>query len=203
MLARLIEGIAAVLAAAALAGGLTACGGDDDSDAGSGRAGAGTSVEGPQTITGGQTTLTLSSGAIGALSALGVGLEPADPASRLQDTLSFPIESGRVDVDTLSGEIDHEGGVRLRFAGQELIAENLVVDPGRDRITAEVAGRRVPLMAADFGRPRQAPTSDTIVLDGRAATLTPEVIERLGGRIGAEALGEGLRLGRVQVSART
>lgn len=200
---------AAVLASGAMAFGLAACG-DDEPDAAPATGGnaseqessAGGSVEQPQPVTGGTTTLRVDRTALGVLDAVGVEVEPLDEATLEDGRFEFPITGGSVDIDTPSGAIEHDGGLRFSAAGRTLDARELVIRPGEDVLTAVVAGERVPLLAVDLNA-ITVPTSDAIVLPGRAATLSLDVLSSLEQELGVDLPKAALRLGRVDVSAET
>jgi hypothetical protein len=205
MTTRVRRSLAVTLAAGGVGLGAVACGGDDDAD-GQAAAPAETpaerAVEQPQPITGGVTTLRLDSTTAGVLDTLGVDIEPVGAAELSDDQFRFPITEGSVDVDTLSGTIAHDGGLRFSAAGRSIEATDLVIRPGRGVLEAEVAGRRAPLLGVDL-RALQAPTSDTIVLPGSAAMLSPRTIPALEDGLGIELPEVDLRLGRLQISGKS
>jgi hypothetical protein len=204
MTPRLRRSLAVVLAAGGVGLGAVACGGDDDADgqsAGTETTPAERSVE-PQPITGGVTTLRLDSTTAAVLDTLGVEIEPVGAAELADGQFRFPITEGSIDVDTLSGTIAHDGGLRFSAGGQSVQATELVIRPGRGVLEAEVAGRRAPLLGVDL-RALQAPTSDTIVLPGSAAMLSPRTIPALEDGLGIELPEVDLRLGRLQISGKS
>jgi hypothetical protein len=194
--------VSIVMAAVVLAAGAAACA-DDDDDRPSAQdpAASGNSVEAPTEIVGGETFLRLDAGLERVLDSAGVAVAPVGAAEATERGIRFPIRTGSVDIDTLSGELEHDGGLRFSAFGRDLEATDFVIRPGDDVMTAEIAGRRVPLLSLDFGRPRVIETSDTVVLPATAGTLADETVRQLNDRLGLEAFEGGVTLGRVTSSA--
>jgi len=159
------------------------------------------STEQPTEITGGSTTVRLDGRLRRVLELAGVELEPTGAARARGDELVFPIRQGRLDLDTSSGRLAHEGGLRFSVAGQRVEATDLRVDAERGLLTGEVAGRRLPLFSLDLGTPRVPQTGDVIVLPGRAASLTDDAAAALNERLGVDVFSGDLRLGDVTVRA--
>ena len=195
---------AALVAGGILAVGAAACGGDDDSQ----RADRERSQRTPpahtepadtrRTLNGGRTTLVLDRQTMRILDAAGISVRPTGAAeSRGEGRIVFPITAGRVDLETLSGRIEHDGALRFTARGVSLRASDLVIRPERGVMTAEVAGRRVPLLSLDFGTPPKIRASRPVVLSA-PAIIRPEAVEALSAPLGLE-LDRGLRLGRVSL----
>jgi hypothetical protein len=197
--------VAALAGSGVLALGLGACGGGDDDEgasAGADPTPAASAPEPSQPVTGGSTTLRLDRSAAAVFDAVGVDIAPLGEATLEDGRFRFPISGGRVDVDTLSGRIEHAGGLRFRAAGQTLDARDLVIRPGDKVLTAEIAGERLPLLGVDLGA-FTAPTSDRLVLPGRAAALSTDVLPALEDELGVDLPGTDVRIGRLDVSAET
>lgn len=202
----------ALLAVATFA--LAACGGDDssgdDASANAKRpaatqtpAAAEREVSGPVDVTGGVTSLRLDSATMRVLDLAGVRLSPTGRARERGDAFRFPITGGTLDVDAPSGRIEHAGGLRLEAAGRSIDITNLIVRPGRRLLMADVAGRQVPLLSLDTGKLRKIPVTHTILIPATAGTLTLQAVPALNDRLGIDAFRDGLRLGRVEVSAKS
>jgi len=117
------------------------------------------------------------------------------------DALVFPIVTGDIDIDSLSGRLQHEGGLRFSVAGRDVEARNFVIDPRREVLTADLGGQRVPLLSVDLGRPRVPQTGDVIVVPGSASTVAAPAVPALNDRLGVDIFREGLRLGEVTIRA--
>jgi hypothetical protein len=206
MTKRYRPGLAVAATAGALSLGAAACGGDDDANGTPEPAAeppAEQSVEQPQAVTGGFTTLRLDSTASRILDTLGVQLEPAGAAELTDgDRFRFPITEGSVDIDTLSGRIEHDGGLRFTAGGRSIEATDLVIRPGKGIVEADVDGRRTTLLGADL-RALRAPTSGTVVLPGSVTTVAPGTISALEDGLGIDLPDVDLTLGRLQVSGKT
>jgi len=209
-------------ALALLSGGVIAlggaCGGDDEPDQGGAAAqeqapapqsdgpmeaeGQAGGAEQPTQVTGGTTTLRLDENLQTVLDAAGVEVEAVGAARTRGAELVFPITEGELDLATRSGRIAHEGGLRFSAGGRSLDATDLRVDAAREVLTAEVAGRRVPLLGLNLGKARLPQTSDVIVLPAGAGTLSGEAASALNERLGLDVFGDDLALGDVVVRAR-
>jgi hypothetical protein len=184
-----------------LSAGAVACADDGEPSGAEAPEASGGAVEAPTEIVGGDTFLRLDPGLERVLDAAGVAVEPAGAAEATARGIRFPISAGSVDIDTLSGELEHEGGLRFSALGRSLQATDFVIRPGDDVLTADIEGRRLPLLSLDFGRPRVIETSDTVVLPATAGTLADDAVQELNDRLGIDAFEGGLRLGRVTSSA--
>ena len=61
----------------------------------------------------------------------------------------------------------------------------------------------MPLLSLDTGQLRKVPVTHTIVIPATAGTLTLQAVPALNDRLGIDAFQDGLRLGRVEVSAKS
>ena len=205
LLHRHLRSGAALLAAGTLAAG-SACGGDerpepDQPAADQAEQRADAPAETPTQIAGGRTTLRLDATLRRVLDLAGVEVAPAGQARRTERGVAFPITGGRLDLGAVTGRVEHAGGLRFAVGGRGLEATELVVEPGEQRVTAQVAGRRIPILSLDPGRPRVAPTGDTVVLPASVG-LAREAAQALNDRLGVGVFRAGLPLGEATVSAR-
>jgi len=201
---------AVLLASCALALGSAACGDDDNDPATSADAAtteqqgaaapAEDSVEAGQPVTGGKTILDIDETALAILDVAGVRVDAIGDAAASDGRFTFPITRGSVNIDPLSGTIEHAGGLRFSAGGRNLEATDFVIRLGDDVLTAEVAGRRVPLLAVDLQQ-FSAPTSSSMVLPGTAAALSKDAVSALEDRLGVELPDASVSLGRIEVSA--
>lgn len=179
----------------ATATGGQAAGGETPREASGGK----TSAEATREIAGGVTKLRLADSLTTVLGVAGIDIEPIGGAKRVDGALQFPIERGEIDVDAASGSLQHRGGLRLSVAGRQLEATDLVVDPGKGVLTAEVGGRRVPFLALDMGQP-EAPGN--AVVWPASAGLSAEAARSINDRLGIDVLRSGLSAGDVTIDAR-
>jgi len=158
-------------------------------------------AEQPTQVTGGTTTLRLDENLRTVLDTAGVEIDPVGGARTRDGDLVFPIRQGELDIDTPSGRLAHQGGLRFSAAGRSLEATDLRVDAAREVLTAKIAGRRVPLLGLNLGTPKVPQTGDVIVLPAGAATLSGEAASALNKRLGIDVFGDDLALGEVVVRA--
>ena len=79
-------------------------------------------------ITGGNTTLTLSSAASSALSNAHITATPIAPATASGSTFTFPIAGGKVNIKNLHGVIRHKGGFKLTDGTKSGAVRSLTVE---------------------------------------------------------------------------
>lgn len=192
-------------AAAALVLAAAGCGGDDDTTA----ATTATSTTTPavtgssaapavQAVTGGETRLEIDDGALRALEAVGVAVEPAGEARRRGVGIVFPVTGGRAADDGRSGRIEHTGGLRFTAAGQRLQADDLILDLSDGRVSGEVTGKRVTLLDLAL-EPADLTVTDTrITAGGTDAELAPDLTGLLSERLSLPGLPDGIKLGEAR-----
>ena len=71
-------------------------------------------------VKGGKTALKISPGAAGALDSLGVAASPIGSADACGARFKFPITGGKLNAETLAGQIRHSGGIRLSAGSKHL-----------------------------------------------------------------------------------
>lgn len=199
--------VASLAAAVALAIGAAGCGGGDDATsnppprATASPAPASGSAE---QLSGGETTLRLDSTTRRVLDLAGIKLSPIGDATLRNGRFVFPISGGELATSPLGGTIEHSGGLRFSAAGHGVDARDLIVDPTSDVVTAEVRGRRVPLLALDVGNLDKVPPKSgaQVVIPASASLLGGSALRQIGDRLGVSALANGLQLGHLVVSAK-
>src|SRR5829696_5883050 len=213
----------ALLAAAALALGATACGSDESSTSSSGSSGSSEQAKPvadvPQ-LTGKSTAVTLDAGFVDALTQLELTPSPlGDATISEQGVASFPITGGNVKYfkpGTVSpyvqGEIDHDGsGLQLKGGGKTVRLTDFVVDAGASVLTGkvivdgEVAAASAPLFFLD-GRtlkPLEAKGDGTAVLEGTTVKFKDESAQLLNDTFGVDALKGGLEVGVAKITVNT
>ncbi len=159
-------------------------------------------------LSGRATTLTVDQRAVDALGAVGVRLSPVAPA-RLQtsggDTvISFEVTGGSVTADPagtprVDGEVQHAGGLSLSALGRNVTVDEFVLDADREALTAEVAGRRLPLLPVDLADARIEREGEAVVVTDEAVSLDPDAARALADQLGLPTL-PALELGRLQVT---
>jgi hypothetical protein len=196
--------VCALLAGAVIAGGLTACGGDDENstsaDSTAGSTKSGSSAEASTQIVGGRSVLKLDPQLREVLDAAQVTIGPAGEASKLANGIALPITAGQLDIDTPSGTIQHAGGLKFSAFGTSVEADNLVVRPQDGVVTARIDGERVQLFSADVGQPEVLETSDTVVLPSDVS-IGSGAVNALNDALGVKVFDSGLHIGRLTASA--
>ena len=157
-------------------------------------------------LTGRSTTLTVDRRALDALGAVGVQLSPVGQG-RLQpsgsDTsISFDVTGGTVTADAagtprLTGQVQHAGGLSLSALGRSVTVDEFVLDADQEALTAEVAGRRLPLLPVDLADARIEREGEGLVVTDDAVALHPDAARALADQLGLPAL-PALELGRLQ-----
>jgi hypothetical protein len=80
------------------------------------------------TVFGGVTRVTLSSGFLSALSSLGVTPGTVAPTRIDNGIASFPITGGAVDLNTAAGNIIHSGGLTLKTENTQVRLQSFIID---------------------------------------------------------------------------
>jgi hypothetical protein len=207
---------AILLTLVALALGVAACGGDDDS--------ASSSTPKPvaqvDQLSGRSTAVTLDSGFADALKSLKLTPAPVGDASISKaGVASFPITGGSVTYykpgsvsPFVQGQIDHDGGgLSLTGGGKKVELTDFVIDPGASVLTGKVsvdgkvAAEDAPLFFLD-GRtlnPLQVMNNGTAVLEGTTVKLKDESAQLLNKTFGVDALKGGLVVGVAKITINT
>ena len=158
-------------------------------------------------LVGRSTTLTVDQRALDALGTVGVQLRPVAPA-QLQtssgDTrISFPVTGGSVSADptarpNVTGEVQHGGGLTLSALGRTVTVGELLLDADQEVLTAEVAGRRLPLLPVDLADARIEREGAALVLTDDAVSLDRSATRRIADQLGLPGLPR-LQVGRLEV----
>ena len=152
----------------------------------------------------GATTLKLDSGAIGALTELGVTPAPIAPARALAaDELSFPIVNSLGNA-LRTGQIRHSGGISLTAGGTTVELTQFNIDPLRRQLTARVGDARVPILSLDFSHARLSVKWGSFRLGPVGGSLTDVAAGALNSAFGLPAgtVPAGLELGGATVRFR-
>ncbi|CAA9474122.1 MAG: hypothetical protein AVDCRST_MAG65-986 [uncultured Solirubrobacteraceae bacterium] len=214
---------------AALALGLGACGGDEETaptaaPAAEQQAQSAEATPEPvaqiDQLTGRTTAVKLDAGFLEALTSLKVTPGPVGDAKiTKQGSAVFPITGGNVTYyepgsvsPFVQGRIDHDNsGLSLEAGGKRVELTDFVIDPGKSVLTGkvsvdgEVAAESAPLFFLD-GRtlkPLQAKDNGTAVLQGTTVKLKAEAADLLNQTFGIEDLQEGLVIGVATITVNT
>ncbi len=197
---------AVLLAGAALTLGAAGCGGNNTASTDATPAATASPSSGGMAahLSGGETSLRLDATAKRVLDLAGVKLTAAGEATMRDGRLIFPISGGKLTTSPLGGSIEHAGGLRFTVGGQSVEATDLIVDPASKVATAEIAGRRVPLLSLEFGTPSRVPPKGGTQLEipATASLIAPQALAQIGDKLGVSSLAKGIELGHIVVDAK-
>ncbi len=211
----------ALLAAAALALGTAACGGDDGASADPGEATAAQTSARPEPVakidalSGRSTSVALDAGFVEALGSLDVAPGVVGDATLAKGTARFPITGGTVTYfepgavsPYVQGRVEHTGsGLSLTAGGKVVELTDFVVDPGASVLTGRVtvdgeeAAPSAPLFFLD-GRtlePLRTTDGGQAVLEGTTVKLKAEAADLLNQTFGIDDLQAGLEVGVAKI----
>ena len=152
-------------------------------------------------IEGGDTTLTLDAGTLGAIT--GAGFAPAivAPATLTGTVAKFPIVKSKIASDLTSGVVSHSGGLTLTKGGTATSATNfditLSANPSLAATINGAPGPKVPILNLDLAGLKQSVRGQTVTLAGVLA----KVNATLAGALGLPAA-DGATLGTAVVTAK-
>ena len=149
---------------------------------------------------GGSTNLVFDDGAVTALGQLGITPSAIAPASPGAKGASFPITGGRVDAETLAGEIRHGGGLALTRGDTrvELRSFTIGIDDS-PALSALLGAQRPEILSLDVSGIRRAARGNDVHADNVVARLTAGAADALNQAFGTTAFREGLVLGTAGV----
>ncbi|WP_354700867.1 hypothetical protein DSM112329_01159 [Paraconexibacter sp. AEG42_29] len=151
---------------------------------------------------GGRTDLALDSGAVAALTSLGVapGLAPGT-TTNTDGSLAFPITGGVVNATSLAGTVGHSGGITLTKGATTITLTDFLVDTTRKTLAAKVNGGadRVEVLDLDLSAPQVAIAGRTVTVGNVQAKLTAAAAGALNQAFGTTAFTPGLLLGTATV----
>lgn len=149
---------------------------------------------------GGATTLALDPGAASALQQLGITPGVVGDATAGASGLAFPITGGKVNAETLAGQIAHSGGISLTKGSTRVEVTDFVIDTtATPKLTALLGGQRVDLLTLDVSGVQRSVEGDTIVVGNVVAKLTAGAAAALNQAFSTNAFTEGLTLGTATV----
>jgi hypothetical protein len=153
-------------------------------------------------VKGGKTVLSLSPGAAGAIESLGVAAAPIAPARSRGARFSFPISGGKLDANTLAGQIRHRGGIRLSAGAARLELRRFFINiNAKPDLTAKVGDSRVSILSLDLSKAKVSKANRRIVVRKVVARLTADAANALNATFNVTAFSQGLELGRASVYA--
>ena len=150
----------------------------------------------------GDTNLVPDSGAAAALAGAGISLAPIAPATAGMDGFAFPITGGKLNVDDLTGKINHSGGIRFTKGGVnvDLTEFTIQVDSDPD-LVASLGASRVSILSLDLGSAAIDISGRDITVSGVKAALTEGAAAALNAAFSTTLFTEGLVIGTANVMA--
>lgn len=147
---------------------------------------------------GGRTDLALDPAAGAALTSLGVapGLV-GDARANADGSFAFPITGGKVNAQTLAGDVRHSGGISLTAGGTRVELTSFEIDTAERTLSANVTGVRgkVAILALDLRAIQRTDGDGTVTVANVPARLTKAAADALNAAFGVTAFAEGFQLG--------
>jgi hypothetical protein len=154
-------------------------------------------------VKGGKTALKISPGAAGALDSLGVAASPIGSADACGARFKFPITGGRLNAETLAGQIRHSGGIRLSAGSTHLDLRRFHINiDSKPNLTAKVGDARVSILRLDLSEAEVRKGEHRVVVKNVVARLTATAATALNDTFNVDAFTRGLKLGVAKVRAR-
>ena len=157
----------------------------------------------------GDTRVTLSPQFTGALQSLQVNVSTVFPTRLRSGVVDFPIPAGEIDLQSLKGEIVHDGGLNLRAGNTTVTLSSFVIDTtggapvltGLVKANDSVVGR-LPLFDIALNRApsvREGGAIDILSIDNVGLTLNAEAAAALNGAFNVNAFAAGIPIGTARV----
>src|SRR5215469_11082110 len=105
------------------------------------------------TVIGKSTHVVVNPGVSAALKHAGITIAAVAPATA-KAALRFPVTGGQVVVPTLTGIVDHTGGLTFSHSGKSVGLTNLVINTKTKQVTATVSGQSIPIFALNLTSPK-------------------------------------------------
>ncbi len=156
-------------------------------------------------LRGGATEVTLDARAAGALQSLGVSVAPTGKAYATKSgAIRFPITRGKVDADTLAGQIRHAGGLQFSAGDTSLVLDRYHINiDGAPDLSARVNGTgpdRIELFDVDLSGLQVGSEKGKTILSGVKLTLSDTAAGALNATFGVNAFAEGLAIADAAVT---
>lgn len=159
-------------------------------------------------LVGGGTTVSVDAGAAGALQSLGISLAPTGAAKAGMSGVTFPITGGKLDKQTLVGQIRHIGGLELSKGGTTVGLKRFFINiddapdlTGRVSLNGSKVGR-VELFSLDLTNLAVERKGKYLRLSGVGLKLTQGAADALNGAFGTTAFTKDLLFGTAVVETR-
>jgi hypothetical protein len=125
-------------------------------------------------------------------------------ADESDDEVRFPVTGGKLSSPVGVGRVDLGGGLRVTANGRHVDATRMIIRLRERVVTAQVRGRRVPLLKLVVAPPASAPApGERVVVSSRASVVGESVVSALGHALDVEPLTRGLPFGTLTIAAET
>ena len=151
----------------------------------------------------GKTTLAPKAATFDTLAAAGVTVAPSGVAGAGSKGISFPITGGKLDLDNLTGKVEHKGGLTFSGHGTSVTLQGYVIKVGaKNVIRARVAGGgHVRLADLNLKQAKIKQRGGKVVISNVKVLLANKAAEALSATFGLPDLA-GANLGRATVAAK-
>ena len=149
---------------------------------------------------GGATNLVYDEGAVAALQQLNITPSAIAPATPGSQGAQFPITGGRVNAETLAGQISHSGGLALTRGDTRVELREFTI--GIDEtpaLSALLGSDRAEILSLDVSAIRRASQGNNVHVDNVVARLTAGAAQALNAAFETTAFTEGLTIGTASV----
>jgi hypothetical protein len=156
-------------------------------------------------FTGGATELAVDSGAVAALTSLGI-TPSAEPNATVTTAgaFSFPITGGSANLTSLAGSIPHTGGITLTRGATVVKLTDYTIDTVRGELWGKVnGGEAVALFKLNLTAPAVSTGAQLVTVGNVQANLTAGAAAALNGAFATTAFTEGLLFGTATVKGQT
>jgi len=111
-------------------------------------------------------------------------------------TLLFPVSGGQIVVATLTGTVDHTGGLTFRHGGKSVTLTNLVINTNTKRLTATVGGHTMPIFDLNLASPNgTSGPNHTLVASNIKLTVRSRAATALNNGLGVSTFKVGMNFG--------
>jgi hypothetical protein len=157
----------------------------------------------------GDTRVTLSAEFTGALASLQVTPSTVFPTRLRSGVVDFPITAGEIDLQSLKGEVVHDGGLNLRAGSTTVTLSSFVIDTtgsapvltGLVKANDSVVGR-LPLFDITLNRApsvQERGAFDVLGIENASLALNAEAAAALNGAFNVNAFSAAIPIGTARV----
>lgn len=179
---------------------LAACGGSDESG-GPSTIPSGSAPAAPVTLTGVATNLDLDPQTVGVLDDNNITIVPIPPARRSALGIKLPIVGGVLRPDSLSGTIEHAGGIALSDGVRRVVLRRLIIDTRTGQVTADAGAGRLPILNLDLSSGKRLDIGSTVALGDIPVTLAAGAARALDAGLRTSVLTASIPIGFATVRA--